>query len=65
MSNRKGTLRSPPHLMLRHSSFELTPEKYREASHNSKVFLTSHRHHEKLPEVTIATQEKPNFPAAT
>ena len=32
---------------------------------NSTIFLTSHKHPEKLPEVTVTCQGKPGFPAAT
>ena len=63
--NRRGTLRFPPQMEMRPSSIAPTPEESREAPHNSKGFLTSHRHHEKLPEVTVATRGNPKFPAAT
>ena len=61
--NRRGTLRFPPQLEMRPSSIAPTPEESREAPHNSKGFLTSHRHHEKLPEVTVTTRGNPKFPA--
>ena len=32
---------------------------------NSKIFLNSHKHPEKLPEVTVTCRGKPGFPAAT
>ena len=32
---------------------------------NSTIFLTSHKHPEKLPEVTVTCRGKPEFPAAT
>ena len=63
--NRRGTLRFPPQLEMRPSSIALTPEESQEAPHNTKGFLTPHRHHEKFPEVTVATRGNPKFPAAT
>ena len=32
---------------------------------NSTIFLTSHTHPDKLPEVTVTCRRKPGFPAAT
>ena len=63
--NRRGTPNFPSQLQMRPSSIAPTPEESREAPHNSKGFLTSHRHHEKLPEVTVATRGNPKFPTAT
>ena len=54
---RRGIQRFPPQLEMRPSSIVQTPEESREAPHNSKGFLTSHRHHEKFPEFTVATRE--------
>ena len=63
--NRRGTLRFPPEQEMRPSSILPTPEVSREAPPNTKGFLTSHRHHEKFPEVTVATRGTPQFPATT
>ena len=52
-------------LEMRPSSIAPTPVESREAPPNSTVSLTSHRHHEKLPEVTVTSGGNPGFPAAT
>ena len=62
--NRRGTLRFPPQLQMRISFIAPKQVETREAPHNYTVFLTSHRHPEKLPEVTVTGQGNPRFPAA-
>ena len=47
--NRRGTLRFPPQLEMRPSFIAPNPVEFREALPNSTVFLTFHRHPEKLP----------------
>ena len=47
--NRRGTLRFPPQLEMRPSFIAPNPVEFREAPPNSTVFLTFHRHPEKLP----------------
>ena len=61
--NRRGTLRFPPELEMRPFSIAPNPVESQELPPNSTVFLTSHRHHEKLPEVTITSQGNTGFPA--
>ena len=61
----KGTLRFQPPLEMRPSSIAPNPVESREAPHNSTVSLTSHRHPEKLPEVTGRSQGNPGSPSAT
>ena len=53
----------PPQLEMRTSSIARTTVESQEAPPNSTVFLTSHRHHEKLPEVTATIQGNQAFPA--
>ena len=53
--NRTGTLRFPPQLEMRPSSITPKPLESREAPPNSTVSLTSHRHPEMLPEVTVTS----------
>ena len=62
--NRRGTLRFPPQLEMRPSSIIPNPVESREAPPNSRVFLTFHRHPEKLPEVTVTSRGNTGFPAA-
>ena len=63
--NRRGTPRFLPQLEMRPSSIAQIPVESPEAPHNSIVFLISHRHHEKLPKVTITSRGNPGFPTAT
>ena len=60
-----GTLRFPPQLEMRTSCIAPNPVKSREAPPNSTVSLASHRHPEKLPEVTGISRGNPGLPAAT
>ena len=60
-----GTLRFPPQLEMRTPCIAPNPVKSREAPPNSTVSLASHRHPEKLPEVTGISRGNPEFPAAT
>ena len=62
--NRRGILRFPPQLEMRPSSIIPNPVESREAPPNSRVFLTFHRHPEKLPEVTVTSRGTTGFPAA-
>ena len=61
----RGTLRFLPQLEMRPSSIAPNPVESREAPPNSTVSLTSHRHPEKLPEVTGTRRGNTGFPAAT
>ena len=61
----RGTLGFPPQLEMRRSSTAPNPVELREAPTNSTVYLTSHRHPEKLPEITVTSPVNPGFPAAT
>ena len=63
--NRRGKLRFLPQLEMRPISVAPIPVESREATPNSTVFLSSHRHHEKLPEVTVTSLGNPGFPDAT
>ena len=63
--NRRETPRFLPQLEMRPSSIAQIPLESPEATPNSTVFLTSHRHHEKLPEVAVTSRGSPGFPAAT
>jgi len=56
--NRRGTLKFPPQFEKRPSSIAPNPVVSREAPPNSTVFLTFHRHPEKLPEVPCLTSRK-------
>ena len=62
--SRRGTLRFPPELEMRPSSIAPNPVESQEAPPNSTVYLTSHRHHEKLPEVTVTSRGN-QVPAVT
>ena len=61
----RGTLRFLPQLEMRPSSIAPNPVESREAPPNSTVSLSSHRHPEKIPEVTVTSRGNPGFPAAT
>ena len=61
----RGTLRLLPQLEMRPSSIAPNPVESREAPPNSTVSLSSHRHPEKIPEVTVTSRGNPGFPAAT
>ena len=61
--NTRGTLRLPTQLEMRPSSIAPNPVVSREAPSNSTVFLTSNRHPEKLPEVTVTSPGNPGFPS--
>ena len=63
--NRRGTLRFPLQITMRPSSIAPNPVESREAPPYSTVFLTSHRHPEKLPEVTVTSRGNTGFPATT
>ena len=52
LQNWRGSLRFLRPLEMRPSSIAPQPVEYREAPTNSTVSLSSHRHNEKLPEVT-------------
>ena len=54
-----------PQLEMRSSSIAPNSVESLEAPPNSTVFLTSHRHPEKLPEVTCTSRGNTEFPAAT
>ena len=54
--NRRGTLKFPPQLEMRPPSIAPKVLESREAPPNSAVFLTSHRHPEKLAEITVTSQ---------
>ena len=54
-----------PQLEMRPSSIAPNPEESQEAPPNSTVFLISHRHPEKLLEVTGTSRRNPRFPATT
>ena len=60
--NRRGNLRFLPELEMRCSSIVPNPVESREAPPNSTVFLTSHRHPRKLPEVTFTSRGNTGFP---
>ena len=55
----------PPQLEMRPSSIAPNRVESREAPPKSTVFLTSHRHPEKLPEVTVTGLGNIGFPAST
>ena len=61
----RKTRRLPRHREMRPSSIAPNQVESREAPANSTVFLTSHSHPEKLPEVTVTSRGNPGFPAAT
>ena len=61
----RGTLRFLPQLEMRPSSIAPNPVESREAPPNFTVSLTSHRHPEKLLEVTNPSRGNPGFTAAT
>ena len=63
--NRRGTLRFLPQLEMKPSSIAPTLMESREAPPKSTVFLTTHRHPDKLPKVTVKSRGNPRFPAAT
>ena len=62
--NRRVTLRFSPQLEMRPCSIARNTVESREAPPNSRVFLTFHRHPEKLPEVTVTSRGNTGFPAA-
>ena len=64
-SEQERNPRFPPQLEMRPSSTAPIPVESWEAPPNSTVFLTSHRHPEKLPEVTVTSRGNPGFPAPT
>ena len=59
--NRRGNLRFPLQLEMRPSSIAPNPVEYREAPPNSTVFLTSHRHPEKLPRLPSQVEGTQGF----
>ena len=61
----RGTLWLPPQLEMTQSPKAQNPVESREAAIKSTVFLTFHRHPEKLPEVTVTSPGNPGFHAAT
>ena len=63
--NRRVTQRFPPQLEMRPSSCAPKPVESRGSPPNSTVFLTSHRHHEKLLEATVTSRGNPGFPGTT
>ena len=54
-----------PQLEMRSSSIAPNSVEFLEAPPNTTVFLTSHRHPEKLPDVTFTSRGNPGFLAAT
>ena len=63
--NRRANMSFPPQHEMRPSLIAANSVESWEAPPNSKVFLISHRHPEKLPEVTVTSRGNPWFPAAT
>ena len=63
--NSRGTLRFLPPLKMRPCSVAPNPVEAREDPPKSTIFLTSHRHPETLPEVTVTSQGNPGFPSTT
>ena len=61
----RGPLRFLPQLEMRPSSIAPNPVESREAHPNSTASLSSHRHPEKIPEVTVTSRGNTGFPAAT
>ena len=62
---RRGSLRFLRPLEMKPSSIAPQPVESREAPTNSTVSLSSHRHNEKLPEVTGTSRGNPGFSAMT